>query len=176
MQKLFLFFCLESTISILSLPFSTAYINKKSTTMHQMVFPFPFINCSIGKLVNSFTMMLIIFPFSIVNWSTSIMIHSMTFHFVLHPGSLIFFFSKSIRWISRNFENSLSMFHFDSIKKPPITFINCAVNILEFSISVKLMFGYFWLFLFWRLFDYLFLNLFFGTHFYNLSLLFFYKL
>ena len=172
MQKLFLFLCLESTILILSLPFSTAYIDKKSTTVHQMIFPIPFINCSIGKLVNSFTMMLIIFPFSIVNWSTGIMIHPMTFHFVLYPRSLIFFFSESIWWVSRNFKDSLSMFHFDSIKKSPITFIDCAVNILKFSISVKLMFGYLWLFLFWRLLDYLFFNLFFGTHFYNLSLLF----
>lgn len=141
--------------------------------MHQVIFPLSFIYCSICKLVNSFSMMFIIFPLSVINSSTGIMINTMTLHFVLNPRSFVFLLSKSIWTVTRNFENSLTVFHFDSIEQSPITFVNCSINILKFSISMKLMFRYFWLFLLWRLFYYFFFNLFFRTHFYNLSFLIF---
>lgn len=169
MKQLLLLFSFELSISIFPLPFSTSGIQIKSGSMHQVLFPFAFVYCPISELIDSFSVLFVIFPLSFVDSSTSIMINAIALHFIFQPWTFISFCSQSVGGVTRYFQDSFAMFHLDAIEKPPITFVNSAIYVLELAIAMKLMFRNLRLLLFWRLFYDFFLGLFFRSHFYNLS-------
>jgi hypothetical protein len=163
----------ELSISVLALPLSAIGVDVKPCAVHFVVLPFAFIHCAIGELVDTFTVMLVVFPLSSVKGPTCVMIHPIAVHLVLNPRAFVPFLTEPVGRITRDFQDSLPVFHLDCIEKSPITFVHGAIDILELAKTMKLMFRDLGLLLFGRLFDDFLFGLFLRAHaFYNLSLCF----
>ena len=88
--------------------------------MHEVVFPLPLIDSSIGELEYAKTAVIIALPLPPVDRSITIVVGALSTHFVLLPLSTVLLLSRLAGCSFLDSEASLAVLGFDSIDKLPV--------------------------------------------------------
>ena len=157
-------FAFKLAFSVLSFPFSGSVIDKKASSMHQVVFPLSLVDGPIGKFIHTLSTLLVVFPRSPVDGSIGVVIGSLSTHFIFVPFAFVHLFACLACLYLLDNKRSLTMLHFESVDQLPLSYILSRRRVPKTTIALQLMSRYLRYFFFGRLLDNFFFDFLFGTH------------